>query len=203
MDNLVQIAIQSVNKAKTSFCKFISANDAGKTGGHQSGFYIPKNSISLMFDKPCIKGENKEKLIKIKWQSDFETDSRFIYYGTGTRNEYRLTRFGKWFPFLTDENVGDLLVLSHIEREYYEGFVFSTDDEIEEFFTAFNLSPTETNNLIEKRITVTSEEKLLQCFLKFIDTIAVDFPPTYDLALNARNCYNSAYSVKTNQIIPY
>jgi len=201
MEYLVQLAIQSVNKAKTAFCKFISANDAGKTGGHQSGFYIPKNSIPLMFEIPGIKGENKEKLIKIKWQADFETDSRFIYYGKGSRNEYRLTRFGKGFPLLTDEYVGDLLVLSHIEQDYYEGFVFSTDDEIEEFFTAFNLSPTETNKLIEKSIIVTSEEKLLQCFLNFISSIAIDFPPTIELSTNARNFYNSAYSIKPCQII--
>lgn len=201
MENLVQLAIQSVNKAKTAFCKFISANDAGKTGGHQSGFYIPKNSIPLMFETPGVKGENKEKLIKIKWQADFETDSRFIYYGKESRNEYRLTRFGRGFLLLAPENVGDLLILCHIEKDYYEGFVFSTDDEIEEFFTAFNLSPTETNKLIEKRITVTSEEKLLQCFLNFISSISTDFPPTIELSTNARNCYNSAYSIKPSQII--
>jgi|GEM_PF-7064025 len=27
-------------------------------------------------------------------QGDFFTDSRFIYYGQKTRNEYRITRFG-------------------------------------------------------------------------------------------------------------
>jgi hypothetical protein len=63
MENLVQLAIESVNKSKNAFCKFISANDAGKTGGHQSGFYIPKNSVPLMFDKPCNRGENKERFI--------------------------------------------------------------------------------------------------------------------------------------------
>jgi type II restriction enzyme len=201
MENLVQLAIQSVNKAKAAFCKFISANDAGKTGGHQSGFYIPKNSISLMFETPGIKGKNKEKFIKIKWQADFETESRFIYYGTGTRNEYRLTRFGRGFPFLSDENVGNLLILCHIDQDFYEGFVFSTDDEIEEFFTAFNLSPNETNRLIEKQITITSEDKLLQCFLNFIQNSKIDFPPTFELALNARTCYNTAYSITEKQII--
>ena len=99
MNQIVNEALDSINKAELAFCKFISANDAGKTGAHQEGFYIPKNSYSLAFDTPGVKGENKEHFVKIKWQSDFETTSRFIYYGNGTRNEYRLTRFGKGFPF--------------------------------------------------------------------------------------------------------
>lgn len=201
MKNIVQIAINAVNKSKHSFCKFISANDAGKTGGHQSGFYMPKNSIPLMFDSPGIKGENKDKYVRIKWQNDFETVSRFIYYGTGTRNEYRLTRFGKEFPFLNDENVGDLLVLCYTEQDYYEGFVLSSDDEIEEFFTAFNLSPNETNRLIEKKITITSVEMLLQCFVNFVRSTTDVFPPTFVLSQNARDCFNSAYSITKNQII--
>lgn len=114
MNSILEIAINSVQNSKTAFCKFISANDAGKTGGHQEGFYIPKNSLPLMFDERGIKGQNKDRLVTIKWQGDFETNSRFIYYGQGTRNEYRLTRFGRNFPFLTDDNVGDLLILCHL-----------------------------------------------------------------------------------------
>lgn len=113
MSDIVNLAVESVNKGKNSFCKFISANDAGKTGAHQEGFYLPKNSVSLMFDTPGVKGENKDRFVQIKWQNDFTTASRFIYYGQGTRNEYRLTRFGRGFPFLTEDNVGDLFILSH------------------------------------------------------------------------------------------
>ena len=201
MSDIVALAIESVNKSKTSFCKFISANDAGSTGGHQEGFYIPKNSIPLMFDVPGVKGENKERFITIKWQNDFETKSRFIYYGQGTRNEYRLTRFGRGFPFLTENNVGDLFILSHIADDYYEGFVLQTDEDIEEFFAGFNISSNETNRLIEKRIVVTAEDKLLQCFKLYLSSLQVDFPATVDLATNARNCYLKSYGVKTSQIL--
>jgi len=149
MNSIVNSAIESVGKSKTAFCKFISANDAGKTGAHQEGFYIPKNSIPLIFDSPRPKGKNDEKFITIKWQNDFETQSRFIYYGQGTRNEYRLTRFGRGFPFLTDTHVGDLFILSHIDEDFYEGFVLETDEDIEDFFAAFNLSSNETNQLIK------------------------------------------------------
>ncbi|PZX11688.1 restriction endonuclease EcoRII [Breznakibacter xylanolyticus] len=203
MSDIANIAIESVNKSKTSFCKFISANDAGKTGGHQEGFYIPKNSIPLMFDSPRQKGKNDERFITIKWQNDFETQSRFIYYGQGTRNEYRLTRFGRGFPFLTTNNVGDLFILSHIENDYYEGFVLQSDEDIEEFFAAFNISSNETNRLIEKQITITAEERLLQCFNLYLSTLKCDFPSTIDLATNARNCYLKTFNIKPSQIITH
>lgn len=203
MSDIVNLAIESVNKSKTSFCKFISANDAGSTGGHQEGFYIPKNSIPLMFDVPGVKGENKERFITIKWQNDFETQSRFIYYGQGTRNEYRLTRFGRGFPFLTENNVGDLFILSHIAGDYYEGFVLQTDEDIEDFFADFNISSNETNRLIEKRIVVTAEEKLLQCFNQYLSSLKVDFPTTTDLATNARNCYINSFGVKASVILAH
>lgn len=201
MSDILILAIESVNKSKTSFCKFISANDAGKTGGHQEGFYIPKNSIPLIFDIPGVKGANKERFVTIKWQNDFTTNSRFIYYGQGTRNEYRLTRFGKGFPFLTDNNVGDLFVLSHIEEDHYEGFVLQSDEDIEEFFAVFNISANETNRLIEKQIIVTAEDNLLTCFERYIYQLKVDFPTTIELATCARNCYTKSFGIKLSQII--
>ncbi len=201
MGNLIQEIIETVQKSKLAFCKFISANDCGKTGGHQAGFYIPKNSIPLIFNSPGVKGENKDRFVTIKWQKDFETKSRFIYYGKGTRNEYRLTRFGKGFPFLREENVGDLFILAWIGEDYYEGFVLSTDDDIEDFLVALNISPTETNQLIPNGLKISPENDLINCFIEFIDSLKVDFPPTVDVATNARNCYNSAYSVNKNVII--
>lgn len=200
MNGIVEAAIASVTKSHTSFCKFISANDAGKTGAHQEGFYIPKNSIQLMFDSPRQKGSNDERFITIKWQNDFETKSRFIYYGQGTRNEYRLTRFGRGFPFLQDENVGDLFILSHIDEDYYEGFILHSDDDIEDFFTAFNLSSGDTNRLINKANTVTSPETIIECFEKYIKTLDVDFPATRELAFNARVCFNRIYGVSDQDI---
>lgn len=106
MSDLLNSAIQSVIKSKAAWCRFITANDAGTTGSHQAGFYIPKCASELLFDKPGRKGENKEKTVKIKWQNDFTTESRMKYYGQKTRNEYRITHFGRNFPFLQDENVG-------------------------------------------------------------------------------------------------
>jgi len=140
MESTVLKAIESVQRSKVAYSKFITPNDTGDTGGHQAGFHIHKNSWSLLFDSEGEKGANKDKFITIKWQDDFETSSRFIYYGVGTRNEYRLTRFGKGFPFLNEDNVGDLLVLTKQEEEYYEGFVLQTDEDIDRRLSSNNHS---------------------------------------------------------------
>ncbi|WP_321288173.1 type II restriction endonuclease [uncultured Sunxiuqinia sp.] len=190
---VLRSAIKSCNESELAFSKFITANDAGTTGAHQSGFHIHKHAWSLFFDSEGVKGKNKDIFVKIKWQDDFETDSRFIHYGVGTRNEYRLTRFGKGFPFLSDDNVGDLLVLAKKDEKYYHGFVLKTDNDIEEFFNAFGISSTETNGLIPKTSTNTDEQRLLILFHEFITNLKVDFPPTVELAIGARNIFLKAF----------
>lgn len=183
---LVLQAIEATNNSEVAFTKFITANDAGVTGGHQSGFHLHKNSYPLYFNKPGKKGSNKDKTVKIKWHDDFETESRFIYYGVGTRDEYRVTRFGKGFPLLNEESVGNLLVLCKMNQEEYKGYILSSDDQIEDFLSAFGLSPTETNRLIPKASEKVIEDTLEKLFVDYISTLTVNFPQTIDVADNAR-----------------
>ncbi|MBN1968293.1 MAG: restriction endonuclease [Candidatus Delongbacteria bacterium] len=201
MNSVLESAIQSCQEGMIAFSKFITANDTGATGGHQAGFHIHKNSWNLFFDKPGIKGSNKDVFIKIKWQNDFETDSRFIYYGVGTRDEYRLTRFGRGFPFLTEDNVGDLLVLSKREDKLYDGFVLTNDEDIESFFDAFGISPTETNGILQKTTDLTVEEILKLLFIKFISNLQVAFPPTFELAKGARDIFFEAYKLTKKVVL--
>ncbi len=200
INDILQYAITSVQESNISFCKYITANDTGTTGGHQAGYHIHKNSWQLFFDKEGTKGSNKDKFITIKWQNDFETNSRFIYYGVGTRNEYRLTRFGRNFPFLEDENIGDLLVICKKSNAYYQAFVLHSDEDIDDFFTELNLSSTDTNGIIPKQFEQKSEDKLTQCFIAFLKATVIDFPTTFELAKNARSCYNSSYGI-TSKIV--
>ncbi len=200
METILQKAIQAIQNSPVSFSKYITANDTGSTGGHQAGFHIHKNSWQLFFDSPGTKGNNTDKFITIKWQDDFETQSRFIYYGTGTRNEYRLTRFGKGFPYLQDSTVGDLLVICKLSNDYYQAFVLQTDEEIDDFFAELNISSTNTNGIIPRQFVHSSESKLNECFLGFLKSLKIDFPSTYELSSNARNCYNAAYSITANNI---
>ena len=178
-------AIQAVMSGKLTFCKFLSANDTGETGGHQAGIYISKPSIPILFDMPGIKGENKEKWVKVWWQEDLITDTRFIYYGKGTRNEYRITNFGRGFPYLRPEYTGALFVFVKETEEDYKGFVLNTEEEIEEFLNAFGLSPAETNRLLDRSTTDVSlrEQRAIE---EFISGLGVDFPASEVMSKAAR-----------------
>lgn len=200
MDEILSVAIQTCTDSETAYTKFITANDAGTTGAHQSGFHLHKNAWPLFFNSPGNKGSNKDIHVKIRWQNSFETDSRFIYYGTGTRDEYRLTRFGRGFPFLTEDNVGNLLVLAKKEEKYYEGFVLSSDVDIESFFSAFGITSTETNKILPKQTKQETENAIETLFENFIKSIKEDFPPTSVLSSGARNIYMK-YSNLKNDII--
>jgi Restriction endonuclease EcoRII, N-terminal./EcoRII C terminal. len=201
MNNILSLAIQICSESPIAFSKFITANDTGATGGHQAGFHIHKHSWRLFFDSPGIKGQNKDIFIKIKWQNDFETDSRFIYYGVGTRDEYRLTRFGKAFPFLEEYNIGDLLIIAKTGDKYYDAFVLSNDEDIEEFFNAFGISPTETNGILPKSTKLTDEQRLHVLFCQFIEKLTVDFPPTIELATGARNIFFDAFGLNSDIVL--
>jgi len=198
MNAITEFAISSVQKSVVSFCKFISANDAGKTGAHQCGYLISKSAWHLMFDVELDKSESIIKRpVQIKWQSDFQTDSMFTYYSS--KNECRLTRFGKGFPFLEDNNVGDLIILSKMEGDFYEGFVLSFDEDIEDFFAAFNLSSGQTNKLIDKDSICPPEEELKSYFLDFAN-MHNNFPSTGIMSTYARDSYINAFRVSEKTI---
>lgn len=148
MTEIVSKAIADFEKAAVAYARFTTANDAGKTGSHQSGWLINKGAWPLFFDKAGSKGENNDVLVKIRWQDDFETESRAIYYGKETRNEYRLTRFGRGFPFLQEENVGDYIILLKMAPKFYHAYVLQTDEEIEDFTSAVGISVTDTGKLL-------------------------------------------------------
>lgn len=194
MSEILDIAIQTVKTAKTSFCRFITGNDAGTTGSHQAGFYIPKCAAPLLFGEECKKGMNKDKWVTIKWQNDVETSSRFIYYGQGTRNEYRITRFGQGFEFLLDRYVGSLLVIAEQSEDYYQAFVLESDDDIESFLSYFKLSTEQTNQLINVS-TIISPDALIEQVI--IETIAnlTDFPQTQEMGRLAQTIFNRTHNV--------
>lgn len=192
--SILENAIQDCLRHSPAFCKFISANDAGATGGHQSGLYIPLEAWPILFDSPGVKGENKDKFVTIRWQDDFETDSRFIYYGQKTRNEYRITRFGNGFPFLKDEYVGALFVLVQISAEFYHAYVIETDEDIENFLSSLGLSASQTNRMIDnshsQRQAVPTLEQL---FNDYINGLQIEFPETAQISRKARELYHAVY----------
>ena len=185
-------AISAALRGKMTFCKFLSANDTGLTGGHQAGIYISKPAIPILFDTPGVKGSNKDKWVNIQWQDGIDTHTRFIYYGTGTRNEYRITNFGRDFPFLAHEYTGALFVFVKNDEENYQGFVLNTEDEINDFLAAFGIAPTETNRLIEVKAPVpeiTEESEIA----KMIATFTEDFPSSEVMSAAARKIQDDVH----------
>ncbi|MGQ0826905.1 MAG: type II restriction endonuclease [Bacteroidota bacterium] len=199
MESILTKAIESAQQSEIAYCKFLAANDTKATNAHQSGYLISKSAWRLFLNHEPQKGENLKEEIIIKWQSDFETSSTFTYYGAA-KNEFRLTNFGRNFPFREEDNVGDLFVLCKKGKGFFEAYIISTDEEIDEFFAALNISATETNGIIPKQFEATTEDKLMQCFLGFLKSLKFEFPTTVDLATNSRNCYLGAYSI-TSQVV--
>ena len=200
MQTILTSAIDTAQRAECAYTKFITPNDTGTTGGHQGGFHIHKDAWQLFFDTPGVKGANKDEWLTITWQGDFTTESRAIYYGVGTRNEYRLTRFGRSFPYLTDDNVGDLLVLCRMPGQDYRAFVLRTDEDIDDFFAALNISPANANGIISLSRQIPPEAGLEGCFHAFLDSLISGFPDTAQLSRQARDCYRAAYRVTDRMI---
>lgn len=128
---LLEAAITDALKAGNALCKFISRNDVGATGGHQCGFYLPKSVWRMFAGNGPIKGTNHKALVKIEWPDSITTESAVTWYGQGTRSEYRLTRFGKDFPWLHESFVGSLLVLIPFSLSRFKAYVLETEEEIE------------------------------------------------------------------------
>ena len=180
------LSAAAVAKAKSSdavFAKFLSPNDTGLTGGHQCGIYIPKNSVELIFDKPFERGENHKRYEKIIWNGEIETESCFTYYGVGTRNEYRITRFGRGFGLLKPDNTGDLVVVCKEGEKGYFAYTLSSEEDIEEFLDAFSLSPTALNCLIKSEGGRDLSED--EVFEERIASFDGEFPTTTVMAVSA------------------
>jgi type II restriction enzyme len=149
MNEIVSKAVEDYQNAELAYAKFTTPNNVGATGSHETGWLISKSAWPLFFDKPGVKGEQIDRLVEIKWQNNFTTQSRFVYYGQKTRNEYRLTRFGRGFPFLQEENIGDYILILRMSKDEYKAYVFQTDNDIEDFTSAVGISVTETNSLLQ------------------------------------------------------
>ena len=192
MDELVTKAVAMVLSGKSAYCKFLSANDSGETGGHQSGILISKTAKNMLYAEQELK-ENHilKKTGTIKWQDDFSTNCTFTWYES--KNELRITGFGRGFELLRPEYTGALFVLIKECEESYFGYLFNTDEDIQEFLDSFGLTPAETNGLIElDRVSLELMEK--QAIDTFIGGLKVDFPTSQEMSSAARLIQYQIYS---------
>ena len=180
---IVSYAIEKTMTGKETFCKLLSPNDSGETGGHQSGFLISKSAGKMLFSEEELKQHIAKREIKIKWQEDFITDACFTWYQS--KNELRLTRFTRGFPFMGPEYTGALFVLIKNTSEDYDGYIFNTEEEINEYLDNFGLTPAETNRLIELS-NVDASLREQQAIDSFINSLAFGFPSSEEMSFAAR-----------------
>lgn len=192
MSDLVLNAIDAVLSGHDSYCKFLTANDSGETGGHQSGILISKTAREMLFTEKEIK-ENHicKKTGKILWQEDFERECTITWYES--KNELRITGFGKGFPYLCPEYTGALFVFIKLESGYFKGFIFNTDDDIQEFLDSFGLTPAETNRPIVID-SVSLETKERAAMNLYIERLLVDFPSSIEMSSAARSIVFDIYT---------
>ncbi|MDY4196911.1 MAG: type II restriction endonuclease, partial [Peptoniphilaceae bacterium] len=131
-----------------------------------------------------------KKDVQVKWQDDFMTDSVFTWYES--KNELRLTRFGRGFSLLRPEYTGALFVLAKIQDGEFEGFILNTEEDIQRFLDEFGLTPAETNRPIEinKAVPELAEKT---AFDDFISKLKVDFPTSDEMSVAARNIYQQVH----------
>jgi hypothetical protein len=96
--------METTNDSIWRFAKVLSSNDLGLTGSHQAGVLLPRRSpIHKFLPQLDESTPNPSSNLEL-WspQRELSVLTRYVYYnskplGTGTRNEYRLTRLTSFF----------------------------------------------------------------------------------------------------------
>lgn len=101
------------------YIKRLSANDTGATGGHQVGLYIPSGIVEKLFPSINHTRELNPSVFLTAHVSSHDcpdSEARAIYYNSRhfgkTRNEKRITRWGRGSPLQNPENTGALTLLA-------------------------------------------------------------------------------------------
>jgi len=174
-------AVEDALRTGSAILKFISANDVDLTGGHQYGYYLPKAVWEMFTPQPPTKGQLTKHPVRITWQDGRITDSVITWYGDKSRSEYRLTRFGKDFPFRTFDNLGDMLVLVPVTIDEFRAYVLDTDEDIEDIQVALGVEVVEQWGAYQRGKIAVEEETPDECidrqFRAFLHEIE-DFPGT-------------------------
>ena len=195
MRGYAEIAIQRTIQAQYAYCKFLSANDTSETGGHQAGVLISIKAKDILFESELTEHIQKKTGITIYWNDNYITrDTVFTYYES--KKELRITSFGRNFPYFNPLQTGSLFVLIKIDTHEYYSYFLETEEEIEAYLTAFNISTTGANTLIVNNKAVSSitlEAKERRVIDEFISALSVEFPASAEMSQMARTIQARVY----------
>ena len=180
--------LKSIGDAEHVYIKFLSANDLGLTGAHQSGIYLSRDCYPLFMERPGRDGENVDRDVKIQW-NDITSTSSFKWYGSKSRSEYRLTRTREFFRGREEHYTGSLLVLCRLPQEKYYAWVLNDDENIESVLNFTGLSPSETNCLLKFDL----DERLKSSAENLLEKYGGVFPETETIARDTWGIYNTLY----------
>jgi len=185
---VVQQAIDDARQCGAALLKFISSNDVGLTGGHQYGFYLPKSAWTLFAPFGPEKGRLDKADVEITWQDGLVTQSAVTWYGQGTRSEYRLTRFGRGFPWLSHDLVGSLLVLIPKTLTEFSAYILETDEEIEDVQAGLDVNVVErwALYLADRNLEETADECVRRLFETYTNSV-IEFPDTRAISTTSRD----------------
>jgi hypothetical protein len=181
-------AIEDALHHGNALLKFISRNNVGLTGSHECGFYLPISVWEMYTPHAPVKGRNDKHPVTILWQDGRFTDSVITWYGAA-KHEYRLTRFGKDFPFLNEDVVGDLLVLIAKSRDEFLAYVLDFDEDIEDIQTALGVEAFERWGVYLNGVAqvAESEDECIDRKIREFSAALTDFPTGEIFSRTTRN----------------
>lgn len=171
-------AVLEAQQYGRAILKFISANDCGLTGSNQAGFYLPKAAWNLYAPFPPIQGRNDKSKVRIMWQGEYPTDSVVTWYGKGKkekpRSEYRLTSFGRKFPYLNEDMVGDMMVLIPKDHRNFLAYIIDLPEDIDDVQAALGVEAIGTWAIYDSQREppeLSEDDCIDQQFRKFAESV--------------------------------
>ncbi len=182
-------AVNSALQYGAALLKYISPNDVGLTGSHQCGFYLPKSAWEMYSPHPPKKGLLAKHQVQVQWQDGRTTESVVTWYGKSTRSEYRLTRFGRDFPFLTSDEVGSMLVIVPRARNDFLAYVLDLEDDIADVQAKLGVEIVDTWAVYRRDApaTVETENECIDRQFREFAGAASKFPAGLEFANRARD----------------
>lgn len=195
-------AVEATIAGRDTYVKFLSANDSGATGAHQSGVLLSLSAVSMVFGEIPASAIEKRG-IRVTWQDDVTTDSVFTWYKS--KRELRLTRLGRNFPYLNPDVTGALFVFTQVTADEYTAYLLNTEDEIDAYLAAFGLGPQDTGRIVPrgKAPMPLSENDEIERFVSALGVAdGAEFPVSDDVSRAAREIqervHDHAEQVRTN-----
>lgn len=190
---LVEQAIEDVRSGH-AFFKYLSPNDSGETGGHQSGILVNRSCGRLLFDDPKDLPPVAKRNTTILWQDEFSTHAIFTWYDS--KKEFRITGYKRNFELITPEDTGAVFILVKSQDDNYKAYVLKTDEEIDSFLSETSLTSTDAGHLIYKGWVVIPPGMIAKCVretaYRLKDEASPDFPSSVDVSSAARQIDHSA-----------